>query len=168
MSISLLRTDEEMTDIYNRYVKTIYRISLMMLKNIPEAEDATQIVFIKLMTCGSRFESDEHMKAWLIVTVQNTCKNLLKGWWRSKRVGSESIGEQTYLQDTCTNDTWDKITALDEKYKLPVYLYYYEGYKTEEIAKMLKINHSTLRTRLRTARDKLKLLLEEDIEDEHA
>jgi PST family polysaccharide transporter len=49
-----------------------------------------------------------------------------------------------------------------KKYKLLVYLHYYEGYKTEEIAKMLGINHSTVRTRLRAARKKLKLVLEED------
>lgn len=166
MSISLLRTDEEMTDIYNRYVDTIYRIAFMLLRNVPEAEDATQTVFIKLMTSGSQFEGEEHMKAWLIVTARNTCKDLLKGWWRSKRVNSKSVLKQTHLLDTFENNIWGKITALEEKYKLPIYLYYYEGYKTEEIAKMLKVNHATLRTRLRTAKKKLKLLLEEELENE--
>lgn len=164
VSVSLLRTDEEMTDIYNRYVDTIYRISLMMLKNIPEAEDATQTVFIKLMTSDYQFESEEHMKAWLIVTVQNTCKDLLKGWWHSKRVDSESILEQSYFQDTYKGDVWNKITGLEKKYRLPIYLYYYEGYETSEIAKMLNVNHATVRTRLRTAKKKLKLLIEEDVE----
>lgn len=166
MSISLLRTDEEMEDIYNRYVDTIYRIALMLLKNVSEAEDATQTVFIKLMTSGSQFESEEHMKAWLIVTAQNTCKDMIKGWWRSKRVDSACITEQIYSPDTLHSDIWSKIAALEDKYKFPVYLHYYEGYKTEEIAGMLKINHATLRTRLRTAKKKLKLLREEDIEDE--
>ncbi|SHI02966.1 RNA polymerase sigma-70 factor, ECF subfamily [Sporobacter termitidis DSM 10068] len=165
MSVSLLRTDEEMTDIYNKYIDTVYRIALMTLKNVPEAEDAAQTVFIKLMTSGSEFESEEHMRAWLIVTAQNTCRNLLKGWWRSKRVDSEIVIEQTCLPDALGNDIWDRITALEEKYKLPIYLHYYEGYKTDEIAEMLKVNHATLRTRLRTARKKLKLLLEEDIEN---
>lgn len=168
MSTSLLRTDEEMIDIYNRYVDIIYRIALMILKHVSEAEDATQTVFIKLMTSGSQFESEEHMKAWLIATARNTCKDLLKGWWRSKRVDSASVVERTYLPDAFKQDIWDKITALGEKYKLPVYLYYYEGYKTEEIAKMLKMNHATVRTRLRAAKKKLKLLLEEDTELEQA
>ena len=166
MSISLLRTDEEIEDIYNRYVDTVYRIALMLLKNVPEAEDVTQTVFIKLITSGTQFESDEHMKAWLIVTAKNTCKDLLKGWWHSKRVDSECVAEQAYSPDTVHSDIWDKIAGLEAKYKLPVYLYYYEGYKTEEIARMLKVSHATLRTRLRTAKKKLKLLLEEDIEDE--
>lgn len=166
MGIFLLRTDEEMTVIYNRYVDTVYRIALMLLKNVPEAEDVTQTVFIKLMTSDSQFESDEHMKAWLIVSTQNSCKDLLKGWWRSKRVDSECVAEQTYSPDALHSDIWAKIGVLEDKYKLPIYLHYYEGYKTEEIAGMLKVNHATLRTRLRTAKKKLKLLLEEDIEDE--
>lgn len=152
MSISLLRTDEEITDIYNRYVDTVYRIALMLLKNVPEAEDVTQTVFIKLMTSGLQSENDEHMKAWLIVTAQNTCKDLIKGWWRSKRVDSECMAEQTYSPEALHSNIWSKIAELDDKYKLPVYLHYYEGYKTEEIAEMLKVNHATLRTRLRTAK----------------
>lgn len=157
MGVFLLRTDEEMEDLYNRHVNTVYRIALMLLKNVPEEEDVTQTVFIKLMTSGLQFESDEHMKAWLIVTAQNTCKDLLKGWWRSKRVNSEYVADQTYLPSTLHGDIWDKIAGLGDKYKLPVYLHYYEGYRTEEIARMLKVNHGTLRTRLRTAKKKLKL-----------
>lgn len=166
MSISLSRTDDEMIDIYNRYVDSIYRIALIMLKNVPEAEDATQTVFIKLMTSGPQFESEEHMKAWLIITARNTCKDLLKGWWRSRRIHSDCIAEQSESLNTYKNDIWDEIKNLDEKYKLPIYLYYYEGYETAEIAEILEINHATLRTRLRTARKKLRLVLEEDIKGE--
>lgn len=166
MNISLLRTDKEMADIYNKYVDTIYRIALMILKKVPEAEDATQTVFIKLMTSNSQFESDAHMKAWLIVTAQNTCKDLLKGWWCSKKVDFVNVVEQTYYIDAFKKDIWYEVLKLEDKYIFPIYLYYYEGYETAEIAKILKINHATLRTRLRTAKKRLKLLIEEDIEYE--
>ena len=58
------------------------------------------------------------------------------------------------------------VMSLHNKYRIPLYLYYYEGYSTEEIASLLTVNPSTLRSRLRTARQKLKLLLEEDATDE--
>lgn len=132
MSVSLLRTDEEIEDIYNRYVNTVYRIALMLLKNVPEAEDVTQTVFIKLMTSGLQFESDEHMKAWLIVTAQNTCKDLLKGWWRSKRVDSKCVADQAYLLDTLHSDIWGKIAGLEDKYKLPVYLHYFRDIRRKK------------------------------------
>ena len=161
MNVSLLRTDREITEIYKQYVKTVYRIALMMLKNVSEAEDVTQTVFIKLIESNKNFESDNHLKAWLIVTTRNACKNILKSGWHSKRVGYESITEESYIDDESAKELWEKIISLDEKYKLPIYLHYYEGYKTEEIAKMLKINHATIRTQLRVAREKLKYLFEE-------
>ncbi|MCL2386327.1 MAG: sigma-70 family RNA polymerase sigma factor [Defluviitaleaceae bacterium] len=157
MSIPSLRTDEEITSVYNRYVDTVYRIALMILKCRAEAEDVTSTVFIKLITAEISFASDEHLKAWLIVTAQNTCKDVLKSRWFSKRIDYDSIEEPSYFPKA--REIWEEIVALDEKYKMPIYLHYYEGYKTEEIAKMLKVNHATVRTRLRTAKKKLKLLL---------
>ena len=162
MKVSLLRTDEEIAEIYKRYVKTVYRIALMILKYRSEAEDVTQTVFMKLIESEKKFESEEHLKAWLIVTTQNRCKNILKSGWHSKQVDYESIAEQTYIPDDSAKEIWEKIIALDEKYKLPIYLHYYEGYKTEEISKMLKINHATVRTQLRVAREKLKNALEQE------
>jgi len=160
MCVPSLCTDEEITSIYNHHVDTVYRVALMILKNREESEDATSTVFIKMMTVQTSFESEEHLKAWLIVTTQNTCRDVLKSKWRSKRVDSGSIAEPSYLPDRFTREIWEAVVALDEKYKLPIYLHYYEGYKTEEIGKMLKIKHATVRTRLRAARQKLKRLLE--------
>jgi len=134
----------------------------MMLKHRAEAEDATSTVFIKLITAGTSFENDEHLKAWLIVAAQSTCKDMLKSRWFSRRTDYESIEEPSYLPDNFAKEIWEEVVALDEKYKLPIYLHYYEGYKTEEIAAMLKVNHATVRTRLRAAKKKLKLLLEFD------
>ena len=161
MSVSLLRSDKEISEIYKQFVKTVYRVALMILKSQTDAEDVTQTVFIKLIETNKNFESDEHLKAWLIVTARNLSKNILKSSWRSKQVDYESVAEQPYFQDESFREVWDKIISLDEKYKLPIYLHYYEGYKTEEIAEMLKIKHATIRTQMRTAREKLKYLLED-------
>lgn len=162
MSDSLLRKDEEIADIYNQYVNMVYRIAFMILKNIPESEDATQTVFIKFMVSNQKFESVEHIKAWLIVTVKNECRDILRSTWRLKWSDSKSVESQTYNEEIQKHGVFDKIIALDHKYKIPIYLYYYEGYKTFEIAKMLRVNHATIRTRLKTAKKKLKLMIEED------
>ena len=161
MSVSLLRTNMDFIELYNKHVDTVYRIALTMLNNVPEAEDATQTAFIKLITSNKDFENDEHVKAWLIVTTQNICRNLLKSWWRIKRTDMETIAELPVFE-TSDGEIWSIVSNLDEKYKLPLYLHYYEGYKTEEIASILGTNHATIRTRLRTARNKLKLILEDD------
>ena len=166
MELSLLRTSEEIERIYRQYVGTVYRIALMMLKNIPEAEDATQTVFIRFMAAEQAFNGDEHIKAWLIVTVKNHCRDVLRSAWRTRRVHSESLPETAQFAPMLEGDLFQQVMALQDKYKLPLYLYYYEGYKSQEIAEMLSVNHATIRTRLKTAKKKLKLMLEEETNGE--
>lgn len=160
MSFSTLRTNEEITRIYNSYADTVYRICALMLKSTQETEDAVQNVFIKLMKNDKPFESEEHIKAWLIVTAKNECKNVLKHWWHSKRTDFDSIKEPEYKSENPSDGLLAEILKLPDKFKLPLYLHYYEGYTTSEIAGFLKVNESTLRTRLVAARKQLKLLLE--------
>lgn len=162
MGISELRTDEEITRVYEKYVDTVYRVCFMMLKNASETEDATQNVFIKFMRDDTEFETDEHLKAWFIVTAQNECKNMLKHWFRSKRDSMEDVPEATYVDDDSKKELLEKVFSLDEKYRMPIYLYYYEGYSTSEISEMLNTKHSTVRTYMAKGREKLKLLLEEE------
>ncbi len=164
MSISALRTDEEITRVYEKFVDTVYRVCFMMLKNSAETEDATQNVFIKYMRDKTVFETDEHLKAWFIVTAKNECKNMLKHWFRSKRNNMEDVPEASYVEDDSKTELLEKVFSLDEKFRMPIYLYYYEGYSTTEISEMLNINHSTLRTYMAKGRSKLKLLLEENYE----
>lgn len=163
MSISALRTDEEITRVYEKFVDTVYKVCFMMLKNVSETEDATQNVFIKFMRDNKAFETDEHIKAWLIVTAKNECKNMLKHWFRSKRDELDGIPEASYVDDDNNKkELMEKVFSLDEKYRLPIYLYYYEGYSTAEISEMLDIKHSTIRTYMAKGREKLKIILEED------
>lgn len=133
----------------------------MMLKNESETEDATQNVFIKYMNHEKKFASDEHIKAWLIVTAKNECKNMLKHWFNSKRTPIEEVKERSY-EDKNNNEILEQVMSLDKKYRVPLYLYYYEGYSTLEISDMLGIKHSTIRTHMAKGREKLKILLEED------
>ena len=162
MGVSAFRTDEEITRVYEKFVDTVYKVCFMMLKNASETEDATQNVFIKFMRDSKEFETDEHIKAWLIVTAQNECKNMLKHWFRSKRDELSDVPEASYVDDDSKKELMEKVFSLDEKYRLPIYLYYYEGYSTSEISEMLDIKHSTIRTYMAKGREKLKIMLEEE------
>lgn len=112
-------------------------------------------LFLKLITGNRRFQSEEHEKVWLIVTASNTCKDALKHWRRKV----ENIDDYPSLSDTASvpeNAVLSEILALPVKYREVVYLYYYEGYQTAEIAKMLHCSDSTVRNRLARARKRLK------------
>ncbi|WP_089609612.1 sigma factor [Dehalobacterium formicoaceticum] len=81
MTVSQFCTDKEITDLYNRHVDMVYPISLMLLKNIADAEDATQTTFIKLIASNTLFSNEEHEKRWLIFVTKNICKDMLKSAW---------------------------------------------------------------------------------------
>lgn len=154
-----IHSKEEVADLYRRHGSMVYQICLMLLKNVPDAEDATQTVFRKVMEQDKPFRDPEHEKAWLIVTARNHCKNQLKHWWRTRRAGEEALQTLTWEQPE-DGELWEYILSLPEKERMVIYLYYYQGYSTLEMAEILEKNPSTVRTWLVQARWKLKDILE--------
>lgn len=148
---------QHLTDLYTKHVEMVYRICLMLLKNKSDAEDAVQVIFTKVLEKEVMFQNEDHERAWLIVAAKNHCKNELKHWWK-KRIGLDEIPEGIALEKE-DRVLLDLVIALPEKYKLPLYLYYYEGYSTDEVAKILAINPSTLRSRLKKGREQLKMTI---------
>ncbi|WP_257789698.1 RNA polymerase sigma factor [Clostridium isatidis] len=160
-----MRADKEFIQVYNSYFETVYRVCFMYLKNIQDTEDAVQSTFIKFLQYKGTFKNQEHIKAWLIVTASNNCKNFLKHWWR-KNINIDSLQEKFITFNEENKYIFEKIMNLPQKYKLIIYLYYYEGYKLKEIAEKLKMNDSTVRSYLRRGRNLLRNIIKEDEEDE--
>ena len=150
---------EKIQDIYHRYFDTIYRICFLYMKNEADALDAVQETFLRLMQSDFVEYSEEKTKAWLIVTASNYCKKQLGHWWRNKR----EVFEETTLEEIAgklLHPVVEAVQALPKKYRILIYLYYYEGYKTGEIGNMLGISASTVQTRLAKARKLLKMDIE--------
>jgi len=148
-----------MAGLYRRRVGMVYQICLMMMKNVPDAEDATQTVFRKVMEQPQPFRDPEHEKAWLIAASRNECKNQLKHWWRTRRAGEEALDRLTWEQPE-DGELWELILSLPEKQRLALYLHYYQGYSTQETAQLMDGSPATVRSWLFRGRQKLKFLLE--------
>lgn len=151
-----MRDDIEV--IYLRHFKAIYRVCYAFMKNPQDAEDCTEDTFVRLMTHEAQFENERHERSWLTTTAMNICKDKLKHWWRQKVTPIDEQVEQAAEPDE-HNEVIDAVMALPVKYKEVVWLHYYEGYQTDEIAVMLNRPPSTVRNQLRDARAKLKLAL---------
>ena len=151
-------SDTEIEAVYARHADTVYRVSFSFMKNRAEAEDIVQETFLKLISRRMRFQSPEHEKAWLIVTASNLCKNALKHWWR-KNEDIDGLANVTQEYDFETGETIRAIMALPPDYKAVVYMYYYEGYSTPEIAQFTGAPQTTVRSRLYRARKLLKNML---------
>lgn len=155
---TLLRTGKEIEEIYNRQVDTVYRICFSFMKNAHDTEDMVQETFLRLISSGVCFVSEEHEKAWLIVTASNLCRDTLKKWWRK----TEDIDDPALHLKTPPfeiDEVLDAILKLPEDQKCAVYMYYYEGYSTLDIASYLRCPHATVRSRLSRARKALKKTL---------
>ena len=151
MSNSLLRTDKEIAEIYIRHSKTVYHVCFAYLKNPADTEDAVQDTFFQLIKSGPAFDNEEHEKAWLIRTASNICKNALRYWWR-RRDNIDDFYDLQSHEEIETDDVFQAVMDLPDKYKTVVYLYYYEGYTSVEIAGILKRPQSTVRNYLHEAR----------------
>lgn len=165
MSNSLLRTDEEIAELYDRHSKTVYRVCFAYMKNSADTEDAVQDTFLQLIRSGPAFASEAHEKAWLIRTASNICKNALRHWWR-RRESLEDHRDLVGPEELRTDEVLQAVLALPDKYKTAVYLYYYEGYSGPEIAGILKKPKSTVRNYLHEARAILKERLGDDFLEE--
>lgn len=150
---------EEIEAIYRRQFKLVYQICLVLMKSVPDAEDAAQTVFRRVMERAEPFRDPEHEKAWLIVTARNECRDQLRHWWRRCREDASALEALAWEQPE-DGSIWEQVAALSDKHRLVLFLHYCQGYATSEIAKMLGENPSTVRSRLVQARKKLKLRLE--------
>ncbi len=160
-----LREESEIIEIYERHVDMVYRICFSYLKNTMDTEDMVQNTFIKLFDQSTVFENAEHEKAWLIVTAKNLCKNHLKHWWQKRK----NIEEENYrisAEEKVDGNVLESVMKLPEKYRIAIYLYYYEGYDSNEIGKLMDKPPSTIRNHLKRGRDQLKEMIGEDLFEE--
>ena len=162
MPDALQRTGRAVRELYEEYSQTLYRIAFTYLKNRYDAEDALQETFLRLIRGRVTFADSQHEKAWLIRTVTNICKDMLK----AKSRGQLDLDEQTQLAapEPEVNSLMAAILALPDKYKAAVYLHYYEGYAVSEIADMLRQSPNTIKTWLFRARKALKETLGGDLD----
>lgn len=154
---SLQKEKTKFVEVYNRQVDTVYRVCYSFMKNRADTEDMVQETFLRLLSAKKKFENDRHEKAWLIVTASNLCKDTLRKWWRKHESIDDflDIAEEPKQEDSVL----EMILSLPDDYKDAVYLYYYEGYTTADIAHYLGCPESTVRSRLMRARNKLQTMM---------
>ena len=152
---------EEFVVFTEKYMDTIYRVAYSWTRNSHDANDVTQDVLIQLYKTTREFESDSHMKNWLIRVTVHQCKLLFRSPWSKM----EDIGEYAdtlEFEEESHLDLFQAVMNLDKKYRVPILLFYYENYSTTEIASILGIPEKTVSTRLFRAKAKLKNYLKEE------
>ena len=161
-----LRGDALFSYAVEHYLDTVYRAAFHAAPSPQDAEDVTQEVFEALLRSGKRFREPEHLRAWLLRCTVNRCHDLHRFRLRRPVLALADLPETAAEADSGAAELWDAVAHLPEKLRVPIHLYYAEGYSTEEIAGLLDIPAATVRTRLRRARKRLKDLLGGDDHEE--
>ncbi len=151
------------------YTKNVFGTALCYVRNTSDADDIVQEVFIKLYTHKGSFESDEHVKAWLLRCAVNQSKSLLRSYWYRFSDPLEKAGDKVHSDKKDSEKLLEIMSRLDCKTHLVLYMYYFEGYSAKEIAGMTHFTENAVMHRLSRGRKRLKELLSQeriDLDDE--
>lgn len=139
----------------------LYRAALAILGDAGEAEDAVQDTFLKYLEKRPAAEGPAHERNWLMRVLVNGCKNRLRSARRKRTVPLE---EGMAVASPEERRELEELWSLPLKDRAVIHLYYYEGYRTAEIAQMLGEAEGTVRSRMSRARAKLRTLLSDEEE----
>lgn len=156
-----MRSDREVEQAMSRQADTVRRLCMLHLKNHADTEDIFQTVFLKYALCDAAFESQTHENAWFVRVTLNACRDLLKSFFRSRTVSLDTLLDFPQEIREEHREVLEAVLTLPEKYRIPIYLHYYEGYTAPEIGDLLKKNVNTVYTLLNRGKSMLKEALED-------
>lgn len=151
----ILMDETQAQHLVDTYADMILRVSYQYLRQTCDAEDICQTVFLKYLTHDLHFDCADHEKAWIIRTTVNACKDHLRSAFFRSTV---ALDDAAQIAAPELPDHWllDAMQHLPEKYRLSLYLYYYEGYSARDIAGVLETSESAVNQYLVRGRKKLR------------
>ena len=156
-------TNDDYISAVKRNSQRLYMLALSFTKNHSDAEDIMQDVFLKLLRHNKSFNNEEHLDKWLTVVCVNESKNYIKSPFRKNTVLLDEA-KDLYTFDTVNDyDIFKSVMSLPKKERTVIHLFYYEDLPVKEIAKMLKIKESAVKTRLSRGRKHLKKMLGDEL-----
>lgn len=154
------------SQIVEKYFDMVYRLA-RKTAGADKADDAVQNVFVRYMKHYKEFDTEEHIRAWLVRVTYNCCNSELKNTWTERTVGLPENEEREEALSVPMNEPEESsgvseaVQRLPEKYRTAIHLYYYEEYSTKEIADITGQRESTVRSLLARGRRKLESIIKE-------
>lgn len=160
---------EAFGELYDRYKTLVYRTACLISGNATDGEDIMQETFIKAYLHCNTLRSDERFQYWLLKILNRTAWAMLKKnktelpdehASEQSNCPDEKLTESIFLQKEQDNEIFRAVMQLNYKLRIVVILYYYQEMQTKEIAKAIECREGTVKSRLYTARNILKTLLQ--------
>ena len=149
-----------------RYQNSLYAAAFNTCQNQMDAEDVVQETFVQYYTSRKEFESEQHIRAWLLRVVINKARNINRTFWKKNKRSLEDYIETLTFPDSQSRDLFEEVMKLPDKYRIVIHLFYYEDYSVREIADILKLSESNVKVRLSRGRALLRDSLKEEWEND--
>ena len=146
--------------ICEKYGDRLYAAAFNICRQQQDAEDAVQNALLAYYRTDKEFETEEHIKAWLLRVTVNAAKSTKRLFWNRNRTSYEEYMDSLIFEEPSDRILMDEVLALPEKYRIVIHLFYFEEYKVKEIAEILNTSENTVKTRLLNGRRILKDKLE--------
>ena len=142
--------------------QTLFRICFSQLPSTQDREDAVQEALARAWRKRGQLREEGYLQTWLVRILLNVCHDMQRRGQRMVPTAEIELPVQDTSPDSALREA---LLALPEKYRLPILLYYLEGYPLRQVAQMLRIPENTVKTRLSRGRQQLKERLHEEVLD---
>lgn len=149
------------SELVQLYLSDMYKVAISILMNDSDAADAIQDALLSCWEKIGTLKNNHYFKTWLIRILINKCYDICK--MREKELATYENKDVTVCEEK-NYELQEILSVLDDKYRLPMYLFYGEEFKISEIANILGIPKSTVQTRLARGRDQLAKHYESEME----
>ena len=148
------------------YRDRLFAAAFQVCGNAADAEDAAQEALLRYHISEKQFESEQHIRAWLLRVAINCAKNVSRSFFRRNTVPLEDYMDSLEFDSGESREIFREVMSLPETYRLVIHLYYYEDYTVAEIGRILGLTESNVKVRLSRGRQLLKKALQEEWDDE--
>ena len=147
--------------IMEQYKDKLYSIAFNICQNAADADDVVQDTLLAYHTTEKQFDSEQHIRAWLIRVAINKAKNISMSFFRRSSASLEDYIDSLLFETPETKNLLEEVLKLPEKYRIVIHLFYYEDYSVKEMAEILHTSESNVKVRLSRGRKLLKKSLQE-------
>ena len=161
-------SEKQFDYVYNEYAKELYNIAYGYTRNREDSVDIMQNAYVVLLESNKRFESNEHIKYFLIRVTINESLDLLKSASKKRVIKNNDVvvNFPETKKEELPYDLSEIVNTLPEKYKTIIILHYYDDMKIKDISNVLKISEPAVKKRLERARNLIKEIIERNYKND--
>ena len=143
------------TELMESQMQNMYKVARSILLR---DEDVADAISDTILVCWEKIDTlkkNRFFRTWMTRIRINKCNDILSAGQRT--VFTDEPLEIEYMENEFLNLEWkEMLQSLDEKYRIVLLLYYGEGFSIKEIAQILELTESAIKSRLSRGREQVK------------